>query len=102
LQAATVDFSKIIDYDNDCFVSSNFPPRARFLKQQINLSGGAAYVALDEISGNVVGFACRRPAVQPKKHMIGPVYADGMPIAQCLMAKLCQEVAGDEVCITYW
>jgi Acetyltransferase (GNAT) domain len=97
-----VEFSKILDYDNKCFVSTNFLPREKFLRQQIRIPGGAAYVALDDTNGNVIGFACRRPAEQPRNHLIGPVYADSRNIAQCLTAKLCQEVTGDDVTITQW
>lgn len=82
-------FRKIIDYDNKCFVSANNPHRAALLARWFTLGAGATYVAIDRWSGDVTGYACRRPCMHPASHEVGPLYADSPDIAadllQCLM-----------------
>jgi hypothetical protein len=97
-----MDFDKIVDYDNRCFVSANFPPRRSFLRLLVDTPGVTAYVAVDNITGDVVGLGCRRTAVQPLNHMVGPLYADNLRIAESLLAELCRDVAGEDVTIIVW
>lgn len=99
-----VDFNKLIDYDNKCFVSQNFAPRRDFLQLWTQIPGGAAYVAVSDVDGGqIIGYGCRRPAIQASNHEVGPLYADDASIAEALLNKLCSEVAdGDNITIQIW
>lgn len=98
-----MDFQKLIEYDNKCFVSQNFKPRHDFLRLWTQIPNGATYVALDDTSGgHVIGFGCRRPAIQPLNHELGPLYADSSDVAEALFGKLCSEVTDETVTIQIW
>ena len=103
LQVSHVEFEKLIEYDNKCFISQNFPVRREFLRQWTQIPGGATYVALsDATGGHVVGYGCRRPAARPVHHELGPLYADNSEIAEALLSKLCTDVVGDDVIADVW
>ena len=57
---------------------------------------------MDDVSGRVVGLACRRPAAQRGTHFVGPLYAENRHVAECLMATICQHVVGDEIFVQVW
>jgi Acetyltransferase (GNAT) domain len=98
-----VDFNKLIEYDNKCFVSQNFEPRRDFLRRWTQIPNGAAYVAVSGVDGGqVIGYGCRRPAVQASNHELGPLYADNGGIAEALLNKLCSDVVGDDITIQIW
>ena len=95
-----MEFSSLLDYDNKCFISQNFGPRREFLRQWIQVPLGATYVAMRD--GHVVGFGCRRPALQAGNHQVGPLYGDSSELAEALLARLCSDVTGDKVTINIW
>lgn len=103
LPVSEVDFDKLIDYDNKCFVSRNFAPRRDFLRRWTQIPHGATYVALSDVTGgHVIGYGCRRPAIQASNHELGPLYADNKQVAEALLSRLCSDVAGDNVTIQIW
>ncbi|ELT91311.1 hypothetical protein CAPTEDRAFT_200744 [Capitella teleta] len=89
--ALDVSFDKIIDYDNKCFVRPNSPYRYKILKQWIRMEGGKSVVALST-SGDVIALACRRPSVEGRHHIIGPLYAGNILMAQVLVEELCEDL----------
>jgi GNAT superfamily N-acetyltransferase len=97
-----VAFNKIIEYDNKCFINRNFAPRREFLRRWTQIQDGVTYVALSEANGHVIGYGCRRPAIQSGNHLIGPLYADNRQTAAALISKLCSDVRGDSVTINIW
>lgn len=101
LQVSSVSFEDLINYDNKVFLSANMPQRRAFLEKWTVIPDGATYVAKDS-SGKIVGYGCRRPAVQDGHHLVGPLYADNAAIAENILQKLCEEVAGDNVTINCW
>jgi len=103
LKIDQVDFNKLIEYDNKCFVSQNFKPRRDFLRLWTQIPEGATYVALSDISeGRIIGYGCRRPALQPFNHELGPLYADSTDIAEALLSKLCSDVPDEILTIKIW
>jgi hypothetical protein len=102
-QISEVDFDYLIAYDNKCFISQNYAIRRDFLRLWTQIPGGATYVAVDNrVGGGIVGYGCRRPAMQASNHLLGPLYADSSDIAEVLLSKLCSDVAGDNVIISIW
>jgi Acetyltransferase (GNAT) domain len=101
IQVDQVDFDKLIDYDNKCFVSQNFAPRREFLRLWTQVPGGATYVAQDD-DGHVIGYGCRRPAIPPSEHLVGPLYAENVQVAEAILSKLCSDVSGDDVTLQIW
>jgi len=96
-----VNFDKVIEYDNKCFISQNFKPRHDFLRLWTQIPNGATYVALNS-EGRVIGFGCRRPAVQSLNHLVGPLYADSADVAEALLCKLCSGVRDETVTMQIW
>lgn len=101
VKACNVEFDKLMDYDNQCFVSKDNPQRREFMRRWIKLPGGAAYVAIDQ-DGTVCGLGCRRPCIQNGNHEIGPIYAESTVIAKSLLQALCDDVIGQHVCLNVW
>ena len=62
---------------------------------------GMTYVALSA-SGELQGFGCRRPCIQPESHQVGPLYADSGDVAEALLQMLCADVTGKDVTINVW
>ena len=102
-QISEADFDKLIAYDNGCFISQNLATRHDFLRLWTKIPGGATYIAVDDrVEGQIVGYGCRRPAIQASNHLLGPLYADNGEIAEALLNKLCSDVAGDNVIVSTW
>ena len=55
--------------------------------------GGSSYTAVN-VHGDVVGYGCRRPAMNQDMHGIGPLYADNSSIAEAILQRLCDEIPG--------
>ena len=89
----------IMAFDSQCFIPKDSAIRQPFLEHWIRVPGGAAFVALDD-SQQVIGLGCRRPALQPNVHLIGPLYAKDDDIAHALLAKLSQDVIGDQLVLS--
>ena len=107
-QVDDTNFDRVIEFDNKCFVSRDFKPRRDFLRKWTQISGGASYIALssseagDDGKGKVVGFGCRRPAIQSANHVIGPIYAESKGVAGAILNKLLVGIAGDKATIDIW
>ena len=107
-QVSAVDFDLLIDYDNKCFITPNFGPRRDFLRRWTQVVDGSACVALNSGSSSssknaVVGFGCRRPAIQQNNHIIGPLYANDERVAERILRELMSGVKdGDTVHIEIW
>ena len=111
LQAADVDFDKLIAFDNKCFISSDNPIRREFLRLWTSIPDGVTYVALSSPStsgdgsgsgGDVIGFGCCRPCIQPDSHQVGPLYAESGAVAEALLQRLCADVTGKDITVNIW
>ncbi|KAI0227448.1 hypothetical protein LSAT2_022098 [Lamellibrachia satsuma] len=93
-------FDALIAYDNRCFVRPNSGYRRALLRAWIDIAGSKTSVAANGTTGDVVGFACRRPASAAGNHLIGPLYADSLSVATDLVQDLCGDVAGQTILIS--
>ena len=66
------------------------------------IAGSKTSVALARGNGDIVGFACRRPASAAGNHLIGPLYADSLAVAWDLVEHLCRDVAGQTILLNVW
>ena len=94
-----IDFADLLRFDDSCFVSQGYAPRRAFLRQWTRLPGGATYVAVESTTGRVRGYGCRRVCIGEGIHQVGPLYAEGEAVAAALLARLCDDVAGEQVLI---
>ena len=103
-QAAQVPFDRLMAYDDLCFIGSGNEVRAEFMRQWIVVPGGAAYVSTDAKDGSLKGLGCRQPCIdkQPRTHLIGPLYADSVQVAEALLRRLCADVVGQTVVLQFW
>ena len=101
-QLVDMPFDALIAYDNRCFVRPNSGYRRALLRAWIDIAGSKTSVAANGTTGDVVGFACRRPASAAGNHLIGPFYADSLSVASDLVQDLCGDVAGQTILINVW
>ncbi|ELT90024.1 hypothetical protein CAPTEDRAFT_19685 [Capitella teleta] len=94
-QVSDVDFNKVIEYDNECFVGPNSPYRRAFLERWFAIPGGKSLTALDK-NGQVIGLGCRRPALEGPHHLIGPLYAKDLDTAHTLIQILTADLDVDK------
>ena len=94
-----MQLDNILAFDSQCFLLNSSSLRRPFLAEWIQVPGGAAFVAVDHC-GQVVGLGCRRPAIQPDTHLIGPLYASNDDIAHGLLVKLSQDVIGQNLILS--
>lgn len=94
-----VPFDALIAYDNRCFVRPDSTYRRALLWAWLDIAGGKTSVARNRATGDIVGFACRRPASAVGNHLIGPLYADSLSVAWDLVEHLCRDVAGQTIAI---
>jgi len=89
VDASTVPFDRLLDYDARCFSSV----RATFLRAWLSQRHAHAFAALD--GDNVRGYGviqrCR------SGHKIGPLFADDLATARALYSALTSRVSGDTV-----
>ena len=64
------------------------------------MPGGEGQVAVAD--RKIVGFGCRRPCIQEGEHLIGPLYADNLQVAETLLLSLCEGILGENVSINVW
>ena len=52
--------------------------------------------------GRLTDYDCRRPCVdeQPRKHLVGPLYADNASVAEVLLRRMCADVIGRQSSFT--
>ena len=93
-------FDYLVKYDDKCFPESGSIIRRDFLKEWIAMEGSATVLAT--IGDKVVGYGCRRPAIEGGVHLIGPLYADNKDIARALVLELGKSIQGLELTIDVW
>jgi len=70
------------------------------MSRWLRIPGGRAVMAVGQ-QGDLVGYACRRPAVNKAQHNhIGPLYADSFYIAWDLMHALTEDIIGQTIQLT--
>jgi len=103
-KAEDVSTDDILAYDDKNFVRPGNDVRHEFLKRWLKIPGGQSLVAKDE-QGHVVGLACRRPCdkrYDDDVHIVGPLYADSLEIAEHLFSEINKDISGDEVLFHIW
>jgi len=89
-------------YDDKSYVQAGFAWRRELMSRWIQIAGGRAVMAVSQ-QGDVVGYACRRPAVaEAEHHLIGPLYADTYDIAWDLLHALSADIVGQNIWISIW
>ena len=97
MQADHVPFQKIIDFDNNCFISVNNLMRRQFLKRWMAMKGAVTYVALDK-TNVVIGYAIRVPENSLlSDYDVGPWYACDALVAESLLCRHLNDVIGSNV-----
>jgi len=70
------------------------------MSRWLKIPGGRAVVAVSR-QGDVLGYGCRRPAVnKAEHHHIGPLYADSYDVASDLIHALVEDVPGHTIQLT--
>ena len=93
-------FSDLIAYDDKCFPAAGNKIRRDFLLDWVAMEGGATIIAtIDDV---VVGYGCRRPALEGNVHLIGPLYADNKDIARAIVLDLARPIPGSTLTIDVW
>lgn len=90
-------FNDLVAYDDKCFPGSGNAIRRDFLQEWIAMEGSATIVAT--IDDKVVGYGCRRPAIEGDVHLVGPLYADDKGIARAILLDLARPIHGSTLTI---
>jgi GNAT superfamily N-acetyltransferase len=93
-----VDFDRIMEYDNHCFIAPNIARRREFMRRWFTIPGSASFVAIGN-DGRLLGYGCRRPGIEHMCHEVGPVYADSPDVANAILSRLLAQVQGHRVCM---
>ena len=101
-QISAADFERLIAYDDQCFVRPGSAQRRALLWNWLRITGSGCVGALSEC-GDLIGYGCRRPALEGNNHLIGPLYANTYSAAYTLVRELCAALPdGAQVMLDVW